>query len=407
MKKDDLFYIFFIIILSATILLQRIAIPFGSNEVPISVFFIYFYIIYLLLTNKLLINEKKAILLIISLGSIFSTVIIFHYNFSLFSLIYLVILYIPFILTIKKGSPIKLTVYLNGFQNVISIISLLSILQFVLQKTNGFYLNLTSLIPEKFILDGYIFTYPIFGSSSLLKSNGGGLLLEPSFLSQFVALSIIVELVYFKRLIRLLALGMALILSFSGTGLIILSLFGTLAFFNLKLNKQLLILPSIVIFGLFFINSEYYQVYEIRFESESLNSNETSFNKRFVAPFQAVQDGLDTPEKFLFGLGPGAADDLSINYYANFSVIPKLLIEYGFFNTCLFLTFIIYCFFFNRIPLILTGSVFLIYIILSGSLLQPHTVFFAYGITSLLPYDTNFILKRRKQIDRKNIYAIK
>ena len=63
-----------------------------------------------------------------------------------------------------------------------------------------------------------------FGISSLLKSNGF-FLVEPSVMSQFMAMGIIIEVLYFRRLVWLGVLGLALVLAESGTGILVLAAF--------------------------------------------------------------------------------------------------------------------------------------------------------------------------------------
>ena len=70
------------------------------------------------------------------------------------------------------------------------------------------------------ISHGFNYVIPVPGLGGLNKSNGF-FLVEPSSFSQLMALAIIVELEFFKPSWRLGVLGLALMLSFSGTGLLL------------------------------------------------------------------------------------------------------------------------------------------------------------------------------------------
>jgi hypothetical protein len=116
--------------------------------------------------------------------------------------------------------------------------------------------------------------------------------------------------------------------------------------------------------------------------SETTSTN-TSGNARFIAPYTLVADGLsrDIPA-LLVGRGPGAVartggnalfnpDAVEINYPA----VPKLAAEYGLITAIAFTWFIAVGIAGRaRAPTIAAGLL-LLYFVLSGSLLQPATLY--------------------------------
>ena len=77
-------------------------------------------------------------------------------------------------------------------------------------------------MPEALIQQGYHFEIPLDFRTSIRKSNGV-FFLEPSHFSRALALAILLEVSYTRSIVRLTALVGALILTFSGTGLIVLA----------------------------------------------------------------------------------------------------------------------------------------------------------------------------------------
>jgi hypothetical protein len=116
--------------------------------------------------------------------------------------------------------------------------------------------------------------------------------------------------------------------------------------------------------------------------SETAQSN-TSGNARFIAPYTQVADGLSWDfSALMFGRGPGAVarstGNVVFNPYGleiNYPVVPKLAAEYGLMAAILFAWFILPAIAGRPRSPTLAAVLLLLYLVLSGSLLQPATVY--------------------------------
>jgi hypothetical protein len=116
--------------------------------------------------------------------------------------------------------------------------------------------------------------------------------------------------------------------------------------------------------------------------AETAQSN-TSGNARFIAPYAQVADGLSADfSTLLFGRGPGAVNrstgNVLFNPYGleiNYPVVPKLAAEYGLIAALVFTWFILSAIAGRPRSPTLAAVLLLLYLVLSGSLLQPATLY--------------------------------
>jgi hypothetical protein len=288
-------------------------------------------------------------------------------SFSIQSLLLLLGLYFPTIFTFKAG---KQLIALKGFQMIILFIAIIGIVQFLLQFIGFPFRDWLSFIPAENIIYNYNYAIPISYGSSIYKSNGI-FPAEPSFFSQLIALSIFIEVYVFQKYKRLLVLFPALLLSFSGTGLILLAVGLIPLLLTLKWNK-LLIIGTITIITLSIFFSTGFAGYTFNRIREFQDPN-TSGYIRFISPFtsyiQFFHEKGNTPV-FWWGMGSGVSDDVAWNTPTYLNPLMKLLIEYGL-SGLLFFSYLIYVFFSGQ-SLWLALTLFTCYSILSGGLLTPQ-----------------------------------
>jgi hypothetical protein len=118
---------------------------------------------------------------------------------------------------------------------------------------------------------------------------------------------------------------------------------------------------------------------------------DSSAQARFVAPYVLVAEGLarDTAT-LLVGRGPGVvSQSAGARYFnveridANYPVIPKLAAEYGIIAAMLFVGFMVVALTSGTPSATVSAMMLAVYFVLSGSLLQPHTVLTVWVFTSL------------------------
>jgi hypothetical protein len=112
----------------------------------------------------------------------------------------------------------------------------------------------------------------------------------------------------------------------------------------------------------------------------------TSGYMRFISPITSYSDFFMTSGNtttFWFGLGPGVSEDYAWPTKTYPNAVMKLLAEYGV-GGMLFLIYLSYVIF-SRRPAWLARAVFVMYALLSGSLLTPQVVVVYYVLLILHP----------------------
>lgn len=353
---------------------QRFVITFGKFQFPIILFVVFASLFVFLLFNKIAIN-RYALFMYLA----YNTVVLFSLsmgkwviNGSIYSLVYLSLLYVPFVLWINHQQT-KEYVY-SVFQRYMFVASIIGIIQFIMSSYLSINLNdYFEYIPNDYIQAGFKTFYEAKQGSGLLKSNGV-FFLEASFFSQFVSLSLIIEYLFFKRVIKYLVFSVALLVSFSGTGVLLL-----LAFFIVNFNR-LLRFKNILVFILFTLIVYYFLPEYINISVNRLsefNSEKASGFIRFVAPFIVLKEFISGPS-ILFGLGPGTVDRLNLPFEVAFSVIPKIYIEYGIIAGTIFMLFICVSAFVKQDYKKMSLVIMFMYLFLAGNLLSPQIAYLFY-----------------------------
>jgi hypothetical protein len=260
---------------------------------------------------------------------------------------------------------------LQAFQFLMMLLSCFAALQFAAQFV-GEYDRLThfyGIVPD-FLLgpaqaNGYFLTS--------FRANGI-FLAEPSFLSQFTAVSILIEVLEFRRLRYLLVLALGFLLAYGGTGLILLLVFLPLA--GLRHDRAALPALLVVIFAFGFFITGIIDVSAFGSRVGELQSTGSSGFARFIAPFYLAAEHFDLEalKALLLGSGPGTVKDFvstSVNalYTGNFAPTwIKVLHEYGVIGSLIFCCFFASCLKRSRCPGIVTASIVFAWIFLQGSM---------------------------------------
>lgn len=385
-------------LLFSSIFLQRIAITVGSNQIPLILVLTLLSLLIILLSNR----ESGIFVVRITLFFSFlllTTLFMLNKEYSAFSYFYLIALYVPFLFYFNFRNEIKINL-IQRFLTFILITSFIGIFQFVFQLIGGSFIDPFAYLSSSYTQQGYLSTYQISYDSNIMKSNGI-FYLEPSLFSQFLAIGIVIEISLFKRWWRIIIYLLALMVTFSGTGILLLVAATIPILFKLKLKNMLLFLIlGSIIFGLF-ASSEFGQYTLSR--TQEYKSPNSSFSTRFINPYKVSIDS--EPKDLLFGHGPGQADRTEFIYPVNFSVLPKLLYEYGLIPSILFVLFLVHIFLYRGN--VISYSLLIMYLFLSGGLLQPQTVcLMLFLLPLILNIDFDFNLKQ-VTFPKKNLKKIR
>ena len=154
------------------------------------------------------------------------------------------------------------------------------------------------------------------------------------------AVAVALELVYFRRLWRLIFYGVILLASFAGTGLLLLAICAPVLLTRMSW-KSLLGVGAVVAAGvLFAIQINWYGQVNQRF-AEYKQTN-TSANHRFIEPFEVLVEVLHRDNSMFTGEGPGTIPKGENRiWWAS----TKLAYEYGIIPAISFMAFFAYMLF--------------------------------------------------------------
>jgi len=264
---------------------------------------------------------------------------------------------------------------LRFFVGCASVVALLTFLQIAVQLAGFDMPILEWFLPSSIIVQNFNYLQEISWGSGLFKPNGI-VMLEASFLSQFLALGLIIEYWAFGRPGRQFLLAAALVLSFSGTGLFL----ATLVLLPMAMRRgvdraTLLLVVAAVCVMLGLWASGYLTAIIGRVEEFSREGS--SAYLRFIAPITRILEFLQEPDisRVFLGFGAGFIDR-EIGFAWNPPV--KVLVEYGLVVWMLYFAFLISLT--RALPSgPIAAALALLYLLLGGgALLQPPIVFSCY-----------------------------
>jgi hypothetical protein len=372
------------------IALQRFAVPGMSTALCLPI--VLAVLSYLVLEGAVVPYALRTKLYLLAVGACCAATLVsaayFNIPWSLNSLALLLVLYLPFCLRLQPEFGRLFRPMLEFFNAVMLVAACVALAQWAAQMAGWVYHDLLDFVPQQLLIQTYNTSYPVQFGSSVMKSNAV-VFLEPSFCSQYLAIALVVQLLLGRQRWRMLLYAAALLTTVSGTGLV-LAVVG-LSFLGARRGPAWAarILLLLLLLGVGIRVTPLGELLTTRL-SEQREQN-SSAQARFVAPYVLVAGGLtvDVPT-VLVGRGPGvvsrpAAAELfnTQGVEANYPVIPKLAAEYGLIATMAFSAFMIVAIIRGTPSATVTVMMLFVYFVLSGSLLQPHTVLTAYVFTSL------------------------
>jgi hypothetical protein len=310
-------------------------------------------------------------------------------DISLNSLLLLLVSYLPWVFCVASQFLDLLIPVLRTFVSLMTYLAVVGAVQMVAQVVlHWTYTDyLAKLVGHSLLQQSYNTTNPISYTNHIIKANAF-VFLEPSFLSQFCALALVVSLLLRAPAWQPLLLGLGMAATLSGTGILLLIL-GVALLVLLVPNR---IRPSYVIAGvvglaILFSTPAADILLGRRTETAQQNS---SGSLRFVQPYTEVSKGLaEDPSRYVIGAGPGASDRLLVSTRNSdgaavvYGIAPKMAFEYGLIAAFIFIAFLLVSILRGPpLPVLPTSVIFMIFF-LSGSLLQPHTSMLAWLLTSI------------------------
>ena len=332
------------------------------KDFPVTIFFVFsmvinLFSIFLIIKNKKIkfeLSHKISICMIIYLFLNYLVTGMKNIN----SLCLVEFFFITYIITNRTELNDVSDKYIKVFSVCMNIMAIYGIYQFLGRIYN---FPLSDIIIDGHMVKGYNWTNAInIGGKTFLRSNA--IFREPSFFSQYLAINII--LLFSKILttnkkraytvIMLILNSIAFILSFSGTGFIILGIGIILYVFRLnkykKIKRRIIIFTFVAIICLAIILNSNIGNYFIRRSTEIFNYTEDNYSGyvRFRSGADVLKDAWK--ENFLFGIGIGTSDEYINNMENNYLGMTlngfyRPAVELGLIGTIIWITYIFSLFF--------------------------------------------------------------
>ncbi|MEQ8964385.1 MAG: hypothetical protein RID91_01050 [Azospirillaceae bacterium] len=270
------------------------------------------------------------------------------------------------------GGPALLSV----FRTLMTALAAAGIAQYVLQFAlpTSLLFSFQGLVPDAILREGTNTVIPIHYGADIVKSNGV-VFSEPSAFSQHVALALLIELLFFGSVPRLVLYAVALVVAYSGTGMVMVAVFGPFAALaGRRVNVTAMVvlaIPAAVVLGALI---DWTALLD---RVDELGSTQSSGFARFLSPFWILRDFvIDRPIVFLTGAGPGSVEGFLADtwYESHDPTWAKLMIEYGAVGTAAFAVFYFYTTLSGVRSAILSLAAALQYAVLGGGFLSPSLV---------------------------------
>ena len=305
---DDGFHLkplfWFIVILGCVTVGQRFAVPFDESQFGVGFLACLLITLVLALGGRLTVDPLRVILYAVGMAACLLTLFFKRDSFSLISLMMLFVVYASYVFSVKLYYIQYLRI-LSGFQDIMLFCVWCGIAQFLIQfpLSPDFMFPFDMILPEKLFIPEFNLRIPITTTLPYEKSTGLWFL-EPSHFSQFLAFAVIIELRHFNRPKRLILYVGSMALCFSGTGLILLTLVGTIL---VIVQKRIgLILLAIVGFLCILVFRDVFP-FSVFFDRLSDFTNPlASGSGRFIAPYWVIAELIEQGRSHVLDVGAWA-----------------------------------------------------------------------------------------------------
>jgi hypothetical protein len=324
--------------------LQKGAIPLGGGAsafVGLPVILLFAALGWL--SGRLIFDRGSSGLLLFAATILLASQLLGGRDFSFASLGMLLTMHLAYLLRLRSGL-IEPKVALLYFQKFMAVFAVFGIVQFggqfIIGQEWAFWVD--TKLPSSLLVTGFNSLNILSYGQATLKATGF-FFQEPAVLSQFLAISVVIELVYFRHLARFALLLAGIIVTFSGTGLLLLLvltpfyLMQTGRFFSLA-ALALLVASA----GLWAPEIGLGPIYDRAFE---FTNPQSSGYARFLGIFPTLRDHIlgDTSTLFL-GKGAGSISavvlDTGFDYMTHNPSWGKLFYEYGLLGLVGYLVFL-------------------------------------------------------------------
>ena len=347
--------------------LSKLSIPpFGAMGLSLSVPLLCLTGTVGLLMGRLVADTGRLLAFIALLALLWGMQVLRNDTFSVTSLVLFTLLHFPYVLQLKRTPDYDRV--LAFFQGVALTIAVLGIVQYAVQFLIGPTLAfpIENFFPEAFKVSKFNMQGYLEYGSEVYRTNGV-FMLEPSFFSQLLAVSVVLETVTRRRLWVLGTLLAGIVVSFSGTGLMLLgACLPCLAIAKRRWDWLLvgvIALASVIALAAV-ADNPYINVFFKR-AGEFTEPGSSGF-ARFVGGFYLFEQFLwPDPVRGLFGMGAGSQVAYEVKAYWAFggNALFKMIFEFGLVGGIAYFAFLYYCLTRSAAPVMLRVAIAFTYLL--------------------------------------------
>lgn len=371
-------------LIASVTLLQKVGVPLGGEVVEVAFLVLWGALFVLLLFQPPVLHPMRLALFALFVLTMLVSQLAGGQPFSLASALLAVVVYLPFCFSIEVDAATYRRC-LDMFVTAMLIVGLAVIVQQVMQWRLGWtsWLDLNRFLPRYLSVPGYNYLQPVTYGSRFYKPNAF-VFLEGSFVAQFIALGLIVEVALFQRVSRLVFLGATLLLTFSGSGFLLLAVSAPFLVGRLSFRALAALIFATAIAAALALGVGWFDQLHTRFGE--VGARGSSGYYRYNLPFQIISDMASHPQYLWTGHGAGSTGHGDDQGVAGFILIPaaKVIYEYGFVPTLAFYAFFTYAMFRAAPSLAVAIAVFVFYNLGGGGFVVPAYVVTGYVIAVLL-----------------------
>jgi hypothetical protein len=294
----------------------------------------------------------------------------------------LIFMYAVFVFRLRLA-PGNVEKFLNVFQKCMVLVAVVVVAQQAIQYTIGsaYWINLNTIIPASLQYVGFAYIRPYEWNSPMLEPNAV-VFLEPSVVSSYLSIAVIIEMAIFKRLRPGLLFLAAMVACRAGTGPATLAIVSPLLF--TKLNRRI-ILPVVAAFAILLLIVSTFGVLDpLLARSDEFSNPNSSGYSRIMKPIETAATQLAKPGSVFSGRGPGEAPKGINEVEWPFS---KILVEYGFLAAILFHLYLIYSVMQSPVDRIIGLGLLVPHLLFGGGFVSHANIMLLMLLGSLLKAD--------------------
>ncbi|WP_277980611.1 hypothetical protein [Sphingomonas phyllosphaerae] len=308
--------------------------------------------------------ERAMLYLAVVITSALSTVL-FTTSFSLSSIGLYFLLYLPFLVAFDT-TPETHRKCLTLFSNLMLAFAAIVWIQHAIQFSIGwqYWPNLDKLIPSAYLVPEFLYIQPLQFGMKYMKPSGITFL-EVSFISQFISLALIIELLFLNRMMRVIFFGATLFATFAGTGLALLLVALPIVFTRMNVRTFITVLATAFIALFVALQLQWFDMVANRMGE--FDKQGSSGSSRFIEPLDRVRRALLDPSAVYSGVGPGQIERGGNTFWWP---IVKAVVEYGLIQGLLLYAFLLFSMF-DRTPSRQFAIILVLWYSFEGTLLTP------------------------------------